>query len=70
MERTLGRPDEGLIVARYAKSGMTWTCRKVNGFYTAEFHVRKTNVTYYSTNKEEINELIREQLSEGFKRVF
>lgn len=68
MERMNGIP-EGLIVATYKKGKFTWNCRVSNGFYCATFNVRQTNVTYYSKDKKEINELIKKQLSEGFKRV-
>ena len=67
MMKMNGIPD-GLIIARYVKYPFTWTCRISNGFYCATFHVRYTNVTYYSKDKEEINNLIRKELADGFKR--
>jgi NMD protein affecting ribosome stability and mRNA decay len=41
----------------------------VNGYYCATFNVRQTNTTYYSKDKEEINDLIRKEIAKGFKRV-
>ena len=61
---------DGLIIATYKKDKCTWNCRISNGFYCATFNVRKTNVTYYSKDKNEINNLIKKQIAEGFKRVY
>lgn len=62
---------EGLIVATYRRGKFTWNCRIVNGFYFATFHNgRQTSQTYYSTDKNEINELISKEIAKGFKRVF
>ena len=60
---------DGNIVATYKKGKFTWNCRISNGFYCATFNVRQTNVTYYSRDKEEINDLIRDEIAKGFKRV-
>lgn len=60
---------DGNIIASYTDGKHTWNCRISNGFYCATFNVRKTNVTYYSKDKTEINELIKEQLKKGFKKV-
>ena len=60
---------EGLIIATYKKDKFTWNCRISNGFYCATFNVRQTNITYYSREKEEINELIRAELAKGFRKV-
>lgn len=61
---------EGKLVATYRKNNMTWNCKISGNFYCATFNVRKTNRTYYSTDKNEINELIKKQIADGFKRVF
>ena len=68
MQKMNGIAD-GRIVATYKKGKFTWNCRISNGFYCATFNVRKTNVTYYSRDKEEINDLIRAEIAKGFKRV-
>ena len=61
---------EGAIIATYRKGKFTWNCRYSNGFYCATFHNgRQTSVTYYSKDKNEINQLIAKQIQEGFKRV-
>jgi hypothetical protein len=61
---------EGLIVATYRKGKFTWNCRIVDGFYCATFHNgRQTSQTYYSQDKNEINELIKKEIADGFKRV-
>jgi len=59
----------GAIIATYKKDKFTWNCRISNGFYCATFNVRKTNVTYYSKDKEDINNLIKEQIAKGFRKV-
>lgn len=68
MKKMNGIP-EGQIVATYKKGNFTWNCRISNGFYCATFNVRYTNVTYYSKDKNEINDLIRKQIAEGFKKA-
>ena len=68
MKKMNGIP-EGLIIATYKKDKFTWNCRISNGFYCATFNVRQTNITYYSREKEEINELIRAELAKGFRKV-
>lgn len=61
---------EGLIVAKYYKGKFTWTCKISNGFYCATFHNgRQSATTYYSTDKNEINELLRKEIKDGFKKV-
>lgn len=61
---------EGLIIETYRKGKFTWNCRIVNGFYCATFHNgRYTSQTYYSTDKNEINELIKKEIAQGFKRI-
>ena len=69
MQKMSGAPAEGLIVATYRKGKFTWNCRIVNGYYCATFNVRQTNTTYYSKDKEEINDLIRKEIAKGLKRV-
>ena len=60
---------DGLIVAKYRRGGFTWTCKMSNGFYCATFHNgRQSATTYYSSNKNEINDLIRNALADGFKK--
>lgn len=61
---------EGLIIATYRKGSFTWNCRIVNGFYCATFHNgRQTSQTYYSADKNEVNELIKKEIAKGFKRI-
>ena len=60
---------DGLIVSKYRKGSFTWTCKISNGFYCATFHNgRQSATTYYSKNKNEINDLIRNELSNGYKK--
>lgn len=68
MKKMNGIP-EGQIIATYKKDKFTWNCRISGVFYCATFNVRCTNVTYYSKDKNEINDLIKEQIMDGFKRV-
>ena len=61
---------EGKIVAKYRKWNFTWTCKISDDFYCATFHNgRQTAVTYYSKDKNEVNELIKKELKDGFKRI-
>jgi hypothetical protein len=61
---------DGVIVARYRKNRCTWTCKVSGNFYCATFHNgRQSATTYYSTDKNEINEMIRKEIKDGFKRV-
>lgn len=61
---------EGVIVATYRRGKFTWDCMISNGFYCATFYNgRQTCTTYYSKDKNEINNLIRKEISEGFKRI-
>lgn len=60
---------EGLTVAVYRKGKFTWTCKKSGNFYCATFHNgRQSATTYYSTDKNEINELIRKEIKNGFSK--
>ena len=60
----------GLAVAIYCKGKFTWTCRISNGFYCATFHNgRQTSQTYYSKDKQEINNLILKEIRNGFQKV-
>ena len=60
---------EGTIAAIYRKGKFTWTCKMSENFYCATFHNgRQSAVTYYSTDKTEINELIRKELKNGFHK--
>lgn len=61
---------DGNVVAIYKRGNFTWTCRISNGFYCATFNVRQTNRTYYSRNKEEINNLIKSEITKGFKKIY
>lgn len=58
---------EGITVAKYRKGKFTWTCKISGQFYCATFHNGRQSVTtYYSTNKDEINALIKKELKDGF----
>lgn len=63
MKKMNGIP-EGNIVAIYKKGKSTLTCRISGDFYYATFNV--TNRTYYSKDKNEIFELIKKKLADGF----
>ena len=68
--RTLKGTADGFTVAEYRKGKFTWTCKVSNNFYCAIFHNgRQSATTYYSKDKNEINELIRGELSKGFEKV-
>lgn len=61
---------EGKVVAKYRRRSLTWTCKISNGFYCATFHDGKYLArTFYSKDKNEINELIKKELLDGFKKV-
>lgn len=61
---------DGIIVAKYRKGKFTWTCKTSGNFYCATFHNgRQSATTYYSKDKNEINDLIREELIYGFKKI-
>lgn len=61
---------EGQTVATYRKGRMSWACKISDGFYCATFHNgRQSATTYFSEDKNEINELIRKELKDGFKKV-
>lgn len=67
--RTLKGTVDGLTVAKYRKGRFTWTCKISNNLYCATFHNgRQSATTYYSTDKNEINELIRKELKNGFRK--
>lgn len=67
--RTLKGTVDGLIVAKYRKGRLTWTCKISNNLYSATFYNgRQSATTYYSTDKNEINELIRKELKNGFRK--
>ena len=60
---------EGTIVAKYRKGSFTWTCKISGKFYCATFYNgRQSSTTYYSTDKNEINALIKKELINGFKK--
>ena len=69
MQKMNGQVD-GITVATYKKGKFTITCKTSNGFYCATFHNgRQTITTFFSRDKEEINDCIRQKMREGFKRV-
>lgn len=68
MKQMSGIP-EGIIIATYKQGKFTWNCRVSNGFYCVTFNVRKTNRTFYSKDKDEMNNYIKQILEEGAKRV-
>ena len=60
---------DGIIVAKYRKGKVTWTCKICDSFYCATFHNGvKTARTYYSTDRNEINELIKRAIVNGFRK--
>lgn len=68
--RTMRGQVEGLTIATYRKNGFTWTCKISGKFYCATFHNgRQSATTYYSTDKNEVNDLIRKEIVNGFKRI-
>ena len=68
--KTMRGTVDGIVLAKYKKGKFTWTCRISNNFYCATFHNgRQSATTYYSTDKNEINELIRKEIKNGFKKV-
>lgn len=61
---------EGVTVALYKKGKFTWRCKISNNYYCATFHNgRQTAITYCSKDKNEINNLIRKEIADGFKRI-
>ena len=65
--RSMRGQVEGIIVAKYRMGKFTWTCKISGQFYCATFHNgRQSSTTYYSTNKDEINALIKKELIKGF----
>lgn len=62
---------EGRVIAIYKKWNFTWTCKiSQYGYYCATFHNgRQSAITYSSKNKDEINDLIRRELQNGFKMI-
>ncbi|MBQ2347791.1 MAG: hypothetical protein II388_05395 [Clostridia bacterium] len=62
---------EGPAIAEYRKGKFTLTCKISNGFYCVTFHNGRQSVnTFYSKNKNEMNDFIRKEVKDGFKRVF
>ena len=69
MKKIRGTVD-GIIVAIYKKDKFTWTCKKSGNFYCATFHNgRQSATTYYSKDKNEINDLIKQEIISGYKRI-
>lgn len=69
MRKIRGTVD-GIIVATYKKGKFTWTCKKSGNFYCATFHNgRQSATTYYSIDKKEINDLIKQEIIGGYKRI-
>ena len=69
MKKIRGTVD-GIIVAIYKKDKFTWTCKKSGNFYCATFHNgRQSATTYYSKDKNEINDLIKQEIIGGYKRI-
>lgn len=67
--KTMRGTVEGIIVARYRKGKFTWTCKISNNFYCATFHNgRQSATTYYSTDKNEINELMKKEIKNGYRK--
>lgn len=67
--RSMRGQVEGITVAKYRKGKFTWTCKTSGQFYCATFHNgRQSATTYYSTNKDEINALIKKELENGFTK--
>lgn len=61
---------DGVRVATYRKGKFTWTCKICENFYCATFHNgRQSATTYYSTDKNEINELIKREIKDGFRKI-
>jgi hypothetical protein len=68
--KTMRGQVDGIIIATYRKGKFTWTCKISENFYCATFHNgRQSATTYYSTDKTEINELIKAEIKNGFRRV-
>ena len=63
---------EGKVVGRYRKGKFTYTCRITSdGWYTATWNNgRQTNVTYASKDKEEINNHMRHEILDGYRRIY
>lgn len=61
---------DGVVIATYRKGSFTWVCRKSNGFFCATFHNgRQSARTYFSKDANEINELIKKEILNGFRKV-
>lgn len=68
--KTMRGSVEGIIVAKYRKGKFTWTCKKSGDFYCATFHNgRQSATTYYSKDKNEINNLLKKEINDGFKKI-
>ena len=60
---------EGLTIAKYRLRQFTLTCKVSNDFYCVTFYNgRQTHVTYYSKDKNEMNEYIKKSIAEGYRR--
>ena len=69
MRKIRGTVD-GIIIATYKKDKFTWTCKKSGIFYCATFHNgRQSATTYYSKDNNEINDLIKQEIISGYKRI-
>lgn len=68
MQRMNGQVN-GITKATYRMGKFTLTCKESNGFYCVTFHNgRQTNITYYSNDKDEMNNYIKEHIAKGYKR--
>lgn len=68
---TIRAQIEGRTIAEYRRGKFTLTCKISNGFYCVTFHNGRQSVnTFYSKDKEEMNNFIRKELRDGFKRVY
>ena len=68
--KTMRGQVDGIYVAQYRKGAFTWTCKISGKFYCATFHNgRQSATTYFSTDKNEINELIKKEIKNGFRKV-
>lgn len=70
MKSFLGQVIDATEVARYRKRNFQWICKRKGDYYFATFHNgRKSSRTFYSTDYTEINDLIKKQLLDGYKKV-
>ena len=62
---------KGRTVAKYRLDCFTLTCKIADGYYYVTFHNgRQSAMTFYSSDKNEMNDYIRQALREGYRRVF